>query len=56
MVSDLAVPNSTPVAGVSCRTPHGLGGRQTTKTQPSVPDWSAQKAQHDRYAKLAVKH
>jgi len=56
MVSDFAVPNSTPVAGVSCRTPHGLGGRQTTKAQPSVPDWSAQKAQHDRYAKLAVKH
>jgi hypothetical protein len=56
MVSDLAVPNSTPAAGVSCRTPHGLGGRQITKTLPLVPDWSAQKAQHDRYAKLAVKH
>ena len=56
MISDLAGPNSTPPAGVSCRTPHGLGGRQVTKSQPSVPDWSAQKAQHDRYAKLAVKH
>ena len=56
MISDLAGPNSTPPAGVSCRTPHGLGGRQITKTQPSIPDWSAQKAQHDRYAKLAVKH
>jgi hypothetical protein len=55
MVSDLAVLNSTPTAGVSCRTPHGLGGRQVTKTQPAVPDWSAQKAQHDRYIKLAVK-
>jgi hypothetical protein len=56
MISDLAGPNSTPPAGVSCRTPHGLGGRQITKTQPAAPDWSAQKAQHDRYAKLAVKH
>ena len=56
MISDLAGPNTTPPAGVSCRTPHGLGGRQITKTQPSVPDWSAHKAQHDRYAKLAVKH
>jgi len=56
MVSDLAGPSSTPPAGVSCRTPHGLGGRQITKTQPAVPDWSAQTAQHDRYAKLAVKH
>ena len=56
MVSDLAGPSSTPPAGVSCRTPHGLGGRQVTKTQPAAPDWSAQKAQHDRYIKLAVKH
>jgi hypothetical protein len=55
MVSDLAGPNSTPSAGVLCRTPHGLGNRQVTKTQPAMPDWSAQKAQHDRYAKLAVK-
>jgi hypothetical protein len=56
MVSDLAGPSSTPPAGVSCRTPHGLGGRQITKTQPAVPDWSAYKVQHDRYANLAVKH
>jgi hypothetical protein len=56
MVSDLSQPNSTPAAGVSCKTPHGLGSRQITKTQPIVPDWSAHKAQHDRYAKLAVKH
>jgi hypothetical protein len=56
MISDLAGPNSTPPAGVSCRTPHGFGGRQTIKTQPSMPDWSVQKAQHDKYAKLAVKH
>lgn len=56
MISDLAVPSSTPPAGVSCKTPHGLGVRPITKTQPVAPDWSAQKAQHDRYAKLAVKH
>jgi hypothetical protein len=56
MVSDLAGPSSTPPAGVSCRTAHALGGRQVTKTQPAAPDWSAQKAQHDRYLKLAVKH
>ena len=56
MVSDLTQPNSTPPAGVSCRTPHGLGGRQINKTQPTAPDWSAYKAQHDSYAKLAVKH
>ncbi len=56
MISDLAGPNSTPPTGVSCRTPHGLGGRQITRTQPAMPDWSAYKAQHDKYAKLAVKH
>jgi hypothetical protein len=56
MISDLAGPNSTPPAGVSCRTPHGLGGRQILKTQPTVPDWSAHKAQHDKYVKVAVKH
>ncbi|HWW17090.1 MAG TPA: right-handed parallel beta-helix repeat-containing protein [Candidatus Saccharimonadales bacterium] len=56
MVSDLAQSERTPAAGVSCRTPHNLGGRQITKTQPAAPDWSAQKAQHDRYVKLAVKH
>jgi len=56
MVSDLTQPNSTPPAGVSCRTPHALGGRQVTKSQPAVPDWSASKAQLDKYAKVAVKH
>jgi hypothetical protein len=56
MVSDLAQSERTPAAGVSCRTAHNLGGRQVTKTQPPAPDWSAQKAQHDRYVKLAVKH
>jgi hypothetical protein len=56
MVSDLAGSSTTPPAGVLCRTPHGLGGRHITKTQPQLPDWRVQKAQHDRYAKLAVKH
>ena len=56
MISDLAGPNITLPAGVSCRTPHGLGARHLDKSQPATPNWSAQKAQHDRYAKLAVKH
>jgi hypothetical protein len=55
MVSNLVQPNSAPPAGVLCRTPHGLGGRLILKTQPAVPIWSSQKAQHNRYAKLAVK-
>jgi hypothetical protein len=55
MVSDLTQPNSTPPAGVSCRTPHGLSGRQVTKLQPALPDWRASKAQLDKYGKLAVK-
>jgi hypothetical protein len=56
MVSDLTWPNSTPSAGVSCRTPHALGGRQIIKTQPTVPDWSAHKALYDKYAKAAIRH
>jgi hypothetical protein len=56
MVSDVSQPNSTPATGVSCKTPHGLGGRQITKTQPVAPDWSTQKALYDKYAKAAVKH
>src|ERR1700726_787240 len=36
MISDLAGPNSTPPAGLSCRTPHGLGGRQVPKTQTMI--------------------
>lgn len=55
MVSDLAGPNSTPPAGVQCRTPHALGNRQVASGVQPVPDMSAQKAEHDRYAKLAVK-
>jgi Right handed beta helix region len=56
MVSDLTQPNSFQPAGVSCRTPHGLGGRQLTKSQPTAPGWTAEKSQHDRYSKMAVKH
>lgn len=56
MVSDLVGPSSTPSGGVSCHAPHRLGGRQIAKMAPAVPDWNSHKAQHDRYAKLAVKH
>jgi hypothetical protein len=56
MVSDLTRPESTPAEGVVCRMPHALGGRHVAKTPPQVPDWSEYKAQHDRYAQLAVKH
>jgi hypothetical protein len=55
IVSDLAQPNRVPPAGVACRTPHALGNRETSKAAPSVPDWSAHKARHDRYAKFATK-
>jgi hypothetical protein len=55
MVSDLAPSNSNPPAGVQCRTPHGLGNRQLSKTQPTAPDWSAHKARFDRYAKFAIR-
>ena len=56
MVSDLARPNTTPPAGVLCRTPHGLGNRQVSNAAPAIPDMSAQKAAHDKYAKAAVRH
>ena len=56
MVSDLALPNSTPAAGVACRTPHSLGNRQISRSQPTAPDWSAHKAVHDRLVKAATKH
>jgi hypothetical protein len=56
MISDLVMPGSAAPAGVACRTPHALGARHITRTQPIAPDWSDHKAQHDRYAKLAVKH
>lgn len=55
MVSDLAQPNSIPPTGIRCKTPHGLGNRDFFKPQPSVPDWGANKARQDRYAKVAVK-
>ncbi len=56
MVSDLAQPASTPATGVACKTPHALGNRQISNTPPQMPDISAPKAAHDRYAQLAVKH
>jgi hypothetical protein len=57
MVSDLTRPNSAFLpAGVVCRTPHALGNRDVFKSPPQPQDWSARKAQYDRYAKLAVKH
>jgi hypothetical protein len=57
MVSDLTRPNSPFLpAGVVCRTPHALGNRDIFKALPQPQDWSARKAQYDRYAKLAVKH
>jgi hypothetical protein len=55
MVSDLAHPNNVPSAGVECKTPHGLGNREISQTQPPMPDWSAHKARHDEYAKFATK-
>lgn len=57
MVSDLTQPlNVVPQNGLGCRTPHALGNRRVSNAAPSVPDWSAQKALHDQYAKAAVKH
>jgi hypothetical protein len=56
MVSDLAVPASTPAAGIVCKTPHALGNRQVSNAAPQILDMSAPKAAHDRYAQLAVKH
>jgi hypothetical protein len=57
MVSNLTRPNSAiPTAGVACRTPHALGNRDVFLALPPTPDWSAQKALYDKYAKAAVKH
>jgi len=55
MVSDLAQPNRVPPAGVLCKTPHALGNRDISKALPPTPDWSAQKARHDRYTKFAIR-
>ncbi|HKV64417.1 MAG TPA: right-handed parallel beta-helix repeat-containing protein [Candidatus Acidoferrum sp.] len=57
MVSDLAKSTSAFLSpGVACKTPHGLGNRDVFKSMPTTPDWSAHKAQFDKYAKTAVKH
>jgi hypothetical protein len=57
MVSDLTRSSSAlAAAGVACRIPHALGNRDGFKSLPTTPDWSAHKAQYDKYAKLAVKH
>jgi hypothetical protein len=57
MVSDFSRPSiAVPIAGVACRTPHALGNREFSKAQPSIPDWSGQKALYDKYAQAAVKH
>jgi hypothetical protein len=56
MISDLAQPNTTPPAGVRCKTPHGLGNRRVTATHPAVPDLSRYKALQAKYKKIATKH
>jgi hypothetical protein len=56
MVSDLAGPNTTPAAGVRCKTPHALGNHQVSNTPPSAPNLSPYKAAQARYRKLATKH
>lgn len=56
MISDLAQPNTTPPAGVRCKTPHGLGNRHVTRTPPAVPDLSRYKALQAKYKKIATKH
>ena len=38
MVSDLAGPNTTPAAGVRCKTPHALGNHLVSNTPPSAPN------------------
>jgi hypothetical protein len=56
MISDLALPNSTPPAGVRCKTPHALGNHGVARTQPATPDTSAYRIQQARYKKIATKH
>ena len=57
MVSDLTnAASAVSSAAVTCRTPHLLGNREVLKTLSPTPDWSAPKANFDRYAKTAVKH
>ena len=56
MISDVALPNSTPVAGVRCKTPHALGNHRVARIQPATPDTSAYRTQQARYKKIATKH
>jgi hypothetical protein len=56
MISDLAKPNSTPPAGVNCKTPHALGNHKVTKFAFNAPDASPYKALQARYKKIATKH
>lgn len=56
MISDLSGPNSTPSAGVRCRSAHSLGNRLVSKTRPVVPDMSLYKAQQARYKRIFTKH
>jgi hypothetical protein len=56
MVSDLAQPNSTPPAGVICKTPHALGNRSFTMKPPKTPDLAPYKALQAKYKKIATRH
>jgi hypothetical protein len=56
MVSDLATPGDNSRGGLLRKTPHALGNREVTKTQPEVSDWSEYKTRHDKYAKAVTKH
>ena len=56
MISDLTQPNSTPPAGVRCKTPHALGNHRVARTQPATPDTSVYRTQQARYKKIATKH
>ncbi|HEX4783196.1 MAG TPA: right-handed parallel beta-helix repeat-containing protein [Candidatus Sulfotelmatobacter sp.] len=56
MISDLALPSSTPPAGVRCKSSHALGNRAVARTQPATPDTSAYRIQQAKYKKIATKH
>lgn len=49
MVSDLAMKDRTPAAGVSCITAHTLGNRVVSGPAPAVPDVSVWKKLHSDY-------
>jgi hypothetical protein len=56
MISDLARPETTPAAGVRCKTPHALRNRRVTKAQTSAPDLTAYRALQAKYRKVATRH